>query len=179
MSGVQEAAFSLSDFRGRYLVLVFYSGDWEPSAHDILTSFSGLRDRFSAAGCELAACSTDSPKVHKSWIKTESEDGGFSGHLSIPLWSDPSGQLATQFDLFDAEECQCLDGVVVIDDEGIVRHAMTTSMETEDTATSTLELVKLLKVYKDETSPDSKMPQPVANKSSISSAMEKVNHIGT
>ena len=179
MSGVQEVAFSLSDFRGRYLVLVFYSGDWEPAAHDVLTSFSGLRDRFSAAGCELAACSTDSPKVHKSWIKTESEDGGFSGHLSIPLWSDPSGQLATQFDLFDADECQCLDGVVVIDDEGIVRHAMTTSMETEDTATSTLELVKLLKVYKDETSRDNKMPQPVANRSSISSVMEKVNHIRT
>ena len=67
--------------------------------------------------------------------------------------------------------------MVVIDDEGIVRHAMTTSMETEDTAISTLELVKLLKVYKDETSPDKKMPQSAANRSSISSAMEKVNHM--
>ena len=171
VSLTQEAAFSLSEFRGRYLVLVFYSGDWELAARDILLSFSGLRDKFSAAQCELAACSTDSPRVHKSWIKTESEDGGFSGELSLPLWSDPSGHLASQFDLFDPEECRCLDGVVVIDDEGVVRHTMTTSLETEDTATSTLELVKLLKVYKEDSAESKK--QPAANRSLISSSMEK------
>jgi hypothetical protein len=41
-----------------------------------------------------------------------------------------------------------LDGVVIIDDEGIVRHAMTTSLECGYTANNTLEMVRMLKVYK-------------------------------
>ena len=76
-------------------------------------------------------------------------DGGFSGQLNIPLWSDVSGSLAAQFDLFDEENNQILDGIVVIDDEGVVRHAMTTSLECSDTADNCLELVKILKVYND------------------------------
>ena len=73
MSGVQEAAFSLSDFRGRYLVLVFYTGDWEPAARDLLASFARSRDKFAAVagGCQVVACSTDNPKVHRCWIKTD------------------------------------------------------------------------------------------------------------
>jgi len=98
----------------------------------------------------VVACSTDGAKGHRCWINTEKEDGGFGGDLNIPLWSDPSGALAAQFDLFDEEEFQCLNGIVVIDDGGVVRHAMTTSLECDDTASNCLELVKLLKVYKSE-----------------------------
>ena len=76
------------------------------------------------------------------------EDGGFSGRLNMALWSDPSGSLSSQYDLFDEEEGQCLDGVVIIDDEGIVRHAMTTSLDCKYTANNTLEMVRMLKVYK-------------------------------
>ena len=57
---------------------------------------------------------------------TCSEDGGFGGKLDIALWSDTSGHLAQQFDLFDAAECQCLEGVVVIDEAGQVRGATLT-----------------------------------------------------
>merc|ERR1712126_94628 len=53
-------------------------------------------------------------------------------------------------DLYDAEESQCLDGVVIIDDGGVVRHAMTTSMECADTARNTFEMVNMLK-YKVDT----------------------------
>ena len=64
------------------------------------------------------------------------------------MWSDPAGALASQYDLFDEEEAQCLDGVVVIDDEGIVRHAMSTSLDCKDAANNALEMVKMLRVYK-------------------------------
>ena len=59
-----------------------------------------------------------------------------------------SGSLSDQFDLYDAEESQCLDGVVIIDDGGVVRHAMTTSLECTDTARNTFEMVNMLKKYK-------------------------------
>ena len=51
------------------------------------------------------------------------------------------------FDLYDEEAGQCLEGVVILDGEGVVRHAMTTSMECEETAESSLELVKMLRAF--------------------------------
>jgi len=149
ISGVDkngEKAFSVNDYKGKFLVIIFYHADWE--CQDYLQAFSDLHSKFVNVKAELVGCSTDSTKVHQCWIKTDKEDGGFSGRLNFALWSDPAGTLASQYDLFDEEEAQCLDGVVVIDDEGIVRHAMSTSLDCKDAANNALEMVKMLKVYK-------------------------------
>eukprot|EP00092_Neocalanus_flemingeri_P083675 GFUD01105042.1.p1 GENE.GFUD01105042.1~~GFUD01105042.1.p1 ORF type:complete len:496 (-),score=166.67 GFUD01105042.1:124-1611(-) len=161
ISGVDskgETAFSINDYKGKFLVIVFYHGDWE--CQEYLQAFSDLQDKFRSVKAEVVGCSTDSTKVHQCWIKTDREDGGFSGKLNLALWSDPSGSLASQYDLYDEEENQCLDGVVIIDDEGIVRHAMTTSLECGDTANNSLEMVRMLKVYKVDDI-DSKKSKPV------------------
>jgi len=149
ISGVDdkgEKAFSINDYKGRYLVIVFYQADWE--CQEYLQAFSDLQEHFRSVKVEVVGCSTDSTKVHKCWIKTDRDDGGFSGKFNLALWSDPSGSLASQYDLYDEEAGQCIDGVVIIDDEGLVRHAMTTSLECTDTATNTLEMARMLKVYK-------------------------------
>jgi len=150
VSGVDksgQSAYSLSEYLGKYLVILFYSGDWEPLSQQLLLAFNTLHASFTVAGCEVVACSSDSPQVHRSWIKASSEEGGLGGSLNFPVWSDLSGQLASMFDLYDEEAGQCLEGVVILDGEGVVRHAMTTSMECEETAESSLELVKMLRAF--------------------------------
>jgi len=142
----RERTFRISEYRGRYLVIVFYHGDWECQEH--LQAFSDLQDKFKSIKAEVVGCSIDSSKGHLVWMKSEKSDGGFGGKLQIALWSDPSGSLANQFDLYDEEENQCLDGVVIIDEAGVVRHAMTTSLEFSDTAKNTFDMVNLLKKYK-------------------------------
>ena len=86
--------------------------------------------------------------------------------MKIALWSDPAGSLSDQFDLYDAEENQCLDGVVIIDEGGVVRHAMTTSLESIDTARNTFEMVNMLKKYK----VDAKDVQKSSSKTTSASA---------
>ena len=96
------------------------------------------------------------------------EDGGLGGSLSFPLWSDPSGQLASRFDLYDEEEGQCLQGVVILDGEGLVKHAMTTSMDYEETAENTVELVKMLRAFTPASSgPAVKSPGKTENKEKV------------
>merc|ERR1712183_1121250 len=142
----KEKTFKVSQYMGRYLVIVFYHGDWE--CQEYVQAFSDLQERFRNMKTEVVGCSVDSSKGHLVWMKSDKSDGGFSGKLQIPLWSDPSGNFADQFDLYDAEENQCLDGVVIIDDVGVVRHAMTTSLQCNDTAKNTFEMVNMLKKYK-------------------------------
>ena len=70
ISGVDktgETAFSLSEYLGRYVVIVFYSGDWSPESQDLLIAFNN--QNFGLAGAEVVACSTDTAKAHKCWIK--------------------------------------------------------------------------------------------------------------
>ena len=72
ISGVDkngETAYSLSEFSGRYLVIIFYSGDWEDSSQQLVLAFSDLEERFSQAGAAVVACSTDSARGHNSWLK--------------------------------------------------------------------------------------------------------------
>merc|ERR1719153_2104384 len=142
----KEKKFCVSQYLGRYLVIVFYQGDWE--SQEYLQTFSDLQERFRSMKTEVVGCSVDSSKGHLVWIKTAKSDGGFGGKLQMPLWSDPSGHFADQFDLYDAEENQCLDGVVIVDDNSVVRHAMTTSLQCHDTAKNTFEIVNMLKKYK-------------------------------
>jgi len=141
-----EQPFTLSNYKGRYVVLLFYTGDWE--CKENIVAFENLLDKYAGAGCEVFGCSSDSTKVHQSWIRTPSEDGGFGGSLRIPLISDPSGGMSQKFDVYDSEEGTCRNAVVIIDDSGIVRHAMTTSLEHEETARNCLDIVAMLKQSK-------------------------------
>ena len=123
-------------------MVVFYPGDWE--SKELLKAFSFLTAHFEARGVQLVGVSTDSVSSHGSWVKASREDDGWGGWLGMHLWSDPSGALATQYDLFDEEEGVCQEGVVIIDREGRVRHAMSTSLGCDETAESALELVNML-----------------------------------
>jgi len=141
-----ERSFKIGDYRGKYVVLLFYSGDWE--CKDNIMAFEKLLDKYKNSKCEVFACSTDSAKVHQSWIRTPSSDGGFGGTIRIPLISDSTGSMSQKYDVFDPEEGICRNAVVIIDDVGIVRHAMTTSMEHMETAQNCLDIVAMLKQHK-------------------------------
>ena len=64
-----EKAFSINDYKGKFLVIVFYRGDWE--CQEYLQAFSDLQSKFSSVKAEVVGCSTDSTKVHQCWIKTD------------------------------------------------------------------------------------------------------------
>jgi len=168
----KERTFRISEYKGRFLVIVFYHGDWE--CQEYLQAFSDLQEKFKSIKCEVVGCSTDSSKGHLVWMKSDKSDGGFGGNLKFPLWSDVSGNLSDQFDLYDAEEKQCLDGVVIIDEGGVVRHAMTTSLECMDTAKNTFEMVNMLKKYKVDAKDIKKSSSKSTSSSSSGRAMSPV-----
>jgi len=141
-----ERNFQIQDYKGKYVVILFYAGDWE--SKDNIMAFENMLDKYKSEKCEVLACSSDSTKVHQSWIRTPSADGGFGGSLRIPLISDCSGSMSQKYDVYDAEEGICRNAVVIIDDTGIVRHAMTTSMDYNETARNCLDIVAMLKQHK-------------------------------
>jgi len=138
-----EKSFKISQYKGRYLVIVFYHADWKCA--EVVEEFSNIKSQLASNGADVVCVSSDSTDTHTAWIKADKSKGGLGGSLGIPLWSDPTGELANSFDLYHQEEKHCLDGFVIIDDAGLTRQVMTTSLESKEVATSVFSMVPVFK----------------------------------
>jgi len=58
---------SLSDYKGKYVVLFFYPLDFTFVCPTEIIAFSESADKFRAINCEVIACSTDSHFSHLAW----------------------------------------------------------------------------------------------------------------
>src|SRR5918911_3549986 len=79
----------LSDYQGKWLVLLFYPLDFTFVCPTELTTFSDPLDDFEGIGADVIGVSTDSVFSHRAWLQTPREKGGVQG-LRYPLASDPT-----------------------------------------------------------------------------------------
>ena len=93
---------SLADYRGRWLVLVFYPRDFSLVCPTELIGLSQRFDEFAAQNCELLGVSCDSVESHERWIATPMSRGGLGG-LSFPLGSDLDGSAARAYGVYPGE----------------------------------------------------------------------------
>merc|ERR1712055_404440 len=128
-----ETSFDLSESASKLQVVVFYPADWDPECQAILSAFSALSDQFSSCHAALFGCSTDCLSSHVSWI-------GSSFSPTFPLLSDPSGQLADRFGLYNAEVGECQQGVVFLSSKGEQLELINSSLEADDLAAFCLDL---------------------------------------
>lgn len=77
---------SLSDFRGRWLVLVFYPRDFSLVCPTELTALSNRMEEFGRCGTDILGVSVDSIESHERWLTTPTAHRGLGG-LRFPLAS--------------------------------------------------------------------------------------------
>jgi peroxiredoxin (alkyl hydroperoxide reductase subunit C) len=106
---------SLSDFRGRTVVLVFYPADFSPVCTDQLSVYQEALGELEARGVKLYGVSVDSAYCHKA----------FQGHLgtTIPLLADfnPKGEVARAFGVYNEEHGVTSRALVLIGPDAVVR----------------------------------------------------------
>src|SRR3954463_142477 len=77
----------LSDYKGKWLVLLFYPLDFTFVCPTELTTFSDRYEDFVGIGADIIGVSTDSVHSHRAWINTPREKNGVAD-LKYPLASD-------------------------------------------------------------------------------------------
>lgn len=82
-----EENVKLSDYRGKWLVLLFYPLDFTFVCPTELTAFSDKYEEFEGIGAEVIGLSTDSAYSHRAWLSTPRDKGGVAG-LNYPLAAD-------------------------------------------------------------------------------------------
>ena len=112
---------SLSDYRGRWLVLMSHPADFTPVCTSEFVALARQADAFAALDCELMALSVDSLYAHIAWLADI--DRRYGVRIPFPVIEDPSMVIGTAYGMVDAAspDSATVRATFVIDPDGIVR----------------------------------------------------------
>ncbi len=107
-----DQSVSLSDFRGRPVILAFYPADWSPVCGDQMALYSEMLGEFEEFGAELLGISVDGPWCHAAFSKDRK--------LHFPLLSDfePKGAIAQTYGVYRKNDGVSERALFVINPEG-------------------------------------------------------------
>jgi len=112
--------FSLSEYRGNYVILFFYPLDFTFVCPSEIIAFDKAIDRFKEKNCEVIGVSIDSQFTHLAWKSSPVVAGGI-GNINYPLVADLDKEISRQYGVLLPEGI-ALRGTFLIDKEGIIRH---------------------------------------------------------
>jgi len=115
--------FKLSENGGsKGTVLFFYPLDFTFVCPSEIIAFSHRYDEFQKRGVNVIGCSVDSQFSHFAWRETPVDEGGI-GRINFPLVADLTKDIARSYDVL-LNNAVALRGSFLIDDKGVVRHAV-------------------------------------------------------
>ena len=137
-NSIQEV--SLSDYKGKKVVLFFYPLDFTFVCPTELLAFDKRLNDFESRETQVLGCSVDSRWAHLAWKNTDVNNGGI-GNVKYPLLQDLDKSIARNYDVLvgatnayvetsDTAENTTVGGGValrgsfLIDENGVVRHAV-------------------------------------------------------
>lgn len=134
---------SLSDYKGKWLVLFFYPMDFTFVCPTEITAFSERIEDFKEIDAEILGVSTDSKYSHKAWIETPADKNGLGG-VNYPLAADQTLAVSRAYDVLIEEEGVALRGLFVIDPDGILQYQVIHNLNVGRNVDETLRVIQAL-----------------------------------
>lgn len=131
----------LSDYRGKWVVLIFYPADFTFICPTELEEAAEFYNEFKKLDAEVLSVSTDTVYVHKAWHDTSPS----IKKIKYPMLADPTGKLCREFGTYLEDEGVSLRGSFVIDPDGVLRVA---EINDNSLGRSTKELLRKLQAAK-------------------------------
>jgi peroxiredoxin len=115
LNSTPDQAVSLSELRGRPVILAFYPADWSPVCGDELALFNQVLPEFHRHDAELLAISVDGVWCHAAFAEHR--------NLHFPLLADfePKGEVARSYGAYRYEDGYAERALFVLDGDGIIR----------------------------------------------------------
>lgn len=145
MANGQFQELSLSDYRGKYVLLFFYPLDFTFVCPTEIIAFSDREEEFSKLGVQIIGVSVDSHFSHLAWRNTSRDEGGI-GNIRYPLVADLSKQISRDYDVL-TDETVALRGLFLIDQQGVVRHQVVNDLPLGRSVDEALRMVQALQFF--------------------------------
>ena len=133
----------LADYKGKWLILLFYPLDFTTLCPTELIHFSDRIDEINGLGAEVLGISTDSVHSHRAWIKTPRSQNGIEG-LKFPLASDAGGRLSSVYNILLEEPNIALRGLYIIDPDGVLQYSVVHAINTGRSVDETLRVLQAM-----------------------------------
>jgi peroxiredoxin len=105
---------TLSDLRGKPVILAFYPADWSPVCGDQMPLYNEVVPEFHSHGPELLGISVDGVWCHAAFARDR--------HLHFPLLADfePKGEVARKYHAYRSSEGVSERALFVLDRQGTI-----------------------------------------------------------
>ena len=142
----QSKEISLEDYKGKYLVMLFYPFDFTYVCPTEIIAFSDADADFKKLNAEVVAISVDSHFTHLAWTKTPRNQGGV-GNLNFPLLSDLTKQVGKDYGVLVEDEKDelygaHLRGLFIIDGLNTIRSIQINDAPVGRSVPETLRLIE-------------------------------------
>ena len=107
----------LSDYKGKWLVLIFYPADFTFICPTELEDAASYYKEFKKLNAEVMSVSTDTAFVHKAWHDTSKA----IRKIQYPMLADPVGKLCREFGTYIEDQGLSLRGSFIIDPDGVLK----------------------------------------------------------
>lgn len=137
--GKEFKKVSLTDYRGKWVVLFFYPLDFTFVCPTEIKGFNQALDSFNKLNAVVLGGSVDSKFSHLAWIKR-----GDLGDLNYPLLSDFKKEVAGRYGILDEKEGAALRGLFIIDPDGILQYQLVHNLSVGRSVEETLRVLEAL-----------------------------------
>ena len=144
----------LSDYIGKYLILLFYPLNFTFVCPTEITAFSDAYDKISQLNTEILGISVDSEYCHLAWLQTDRESGGV-GDLNYPLVSDLNRSISLDYNVLNIEG-KALRGLFIIDKEGVIQYSVVNNLDVGRSVDETLRVLQAIQYV--QSNPDEVCP---------------------
>ena len=134
------AQVSLSDYRGKYVVLFFYPFDFTFVCPTEIIAFGDRQPEFTAINAQVIAASCDSKFSHLAWVNKPRSEGGL-GKMGIPILADFTKEVAISYGVCPDDGCP-LRGLFIIDPSNVIRQITCNDLPVGRNVDETLRLIK-------------------------------------
>ena len=133
-------SFSLSDHRGKWLILFFYPRDFTFICPTELAAFAERHEDFLRERAVVVAASTDSYFSHKAWFESDPRLQA----VDYPVVADTAHQLSRSYGVL-LENGATHRGTFIIDPSGLLLHM---SVNEHDVGRSVDEVLRVLRAFR-------------------------------
>lgn len=137
---------SLSDYKGKKVILFFYPLDFTFVCPTEIIAFSQQIEEFKKRGVQVLGCSIDSQFSHLAWKKTPRAEGGL-GEIKYPLIADVNKDISRKYGVLLEGAGIALRGLFLIDEEGVLRSAVINDLPLGRSTDEALRVVDALNFF--------------------------------
>ena len=126
---------SLSDYKGKWVVLFFYPRDFTFVCPTELKGFATAEGEFTKKNAVVVSVSTDSAFSHKAWFEKDLSE------VKYPVLADTAHKVSRDYGVLLEESGAALRGTFIIDPSGVLQYEVVSNLNVGRSVQETLRVL--------------------------------------